>query len=123
MNALNRLAGGEDELKQVIVVRADLKLSKGKLAAQVAHASVSAAEESPLKREWLRGGQKKVVAKCSDLEELLFLKAVLERKGFPVSLIEDAGLTQVPSGTLTCLGVGPAPAKELDKVTGHLKLL
>lgn len=120
---LNIFMGKKRRFKQVIVVRTDVKLSKGKLAAQVAHAAVTAADKSSLKSEWMREGQKKSVVKCSDLEELIDIKERADRKGLVTALIEDAGHTQIPSGTVTCLGVGPAKEKEIDDVTGHLKLL
>ena len=111
------------ELKQVIVVRADLKLGKGKMAAQVAHASVSAADKSPFKNDWIEEGQKKTVLKCSGEKELLELMKDAAISELPIALIEDAGLTQIPPETKTCIGVGPAPEEEVDKVTGKLKLL
>lgn len=113
----------ENDLKQVIVVRTDLKLDKGKLAGQVAHAAVSAAEKSRWKREWLAVGQKKSVLKCADFDELVSLYEQAKRSGLPAELISDAGKTQIPAGTTTCLGIGPAPEGQLDKITGKLKLL
>lgn len=110
-------------LKQVIVVRKDLKLSKGKLAAQVAHASVSAAEKSKFSREWMAGGQKKSVLKCDDLEELLLIHAKAKKSGLPTTLIRDAGKTEIPTGTITCVGIGPAKEEDIDKITGELTLL
>ena len=117
-----------DPMKQAIVVRLDLKMGKGKLAAQAAHASLSAAEEAMRVhetwfREWKDEGQKKVVLRVqsqSDLEELL-KKAKSER--LPAALIEDRGLTQLEPGTVTCLGIGPAPDIKVDQITGRLKLL
>ncbi|HDH41022.1 MAG TPA: peptidyl-tRNA hydrolase [Candidatus Altiarchaeales archaeon] len=111
------------ELKQVIVVRRDLKMSKGKLAAQVAHASVEAAEKSKWKREWLNGLQKKSVLGCKDLDELLDIYESAKEQKLSVSLIRDAGRTEIPPGTITCVGLGPAPEDEIDKITGRLKLL
>lgn len=111
------------ELKQVIVVRKDLKLSKGKLAAQVAHASLSAAEKSKWKREWMEGLQKKSVLKCKDLDELLEIYEDAKKVGLSAEIIRDAGRTEIPAGTVTCVGIGPAPEDEMDKVTGRLKLL
>ncbi|MHC1579351.1 MAG: peptidyl-tRNA hydrolase Pth2 [Candidatus Alkanophagales archaeon] len=117
--------GSEEEYKQCIVVREDLKLSRGKLAAQVAHAAVSSYEEASrrAKRLWLRGGQKKVVLKVRTLDELLELKRRAEALKLPCALIRDAGRTEIPEGTVTALGIGPAKASEIDKVTGKLPLL
>lgn len=111
------------ELKQVIVVRKDLELGKGKLAAQVAHAAVSAAENSSFRREWIEEMQKKTVLKCNTLEELMQIYESAKKEGLPVALVRDAGLTQIPEGTITCIGIGPAPAGRIDKITGKLKLL
>lgn len=114
--------------KLVIAVRSDLKLSPGKLAVQVAHASVSCALEAKKSKErwfkdWYREGQKKVVVKVPDLEALLDLMALASRLRITVSLIKDAGLTEIEPGTVTCLGLGPAPVAEIDKITGSLPLL
>ncbi len=115
-------------MKQAIVVRSDLKMGKGKLAAQVAHASLQAAEDALRTRErwfdeWKEGGQAKIVLKVGsegELEELLKKAKTLR---LPASLIQDRGLTQLEPGTTTSLAVGPAPDELVDKVTGKLKLL
>lgn len=109
--------------KQVIVVRKDLKLGKGKLAAQVAHASVTGAEKSKFKEKWLKEGQKKSVLKCENLDSLLKIYEKAKSSGLPSVLITDAGKTQVPEGTITCIAIGPAPEEKIDKITGKLKLL
>ncbi len=93
--------------KQAIVVRKDLKLKKGKLAVQVAHASVLAADKSSVKKEWEKEGQKKVVLECQNLQELISLYQKAIAANLPVALVIDAGLTQIPKGTKTCIGIGP----------------
>jgi len=119
---------GEFEYKQVIVFRTDLKMGKGKLAAQAAHAAVSAAEEARKRHRtwweaWLFEGQRKIAVKVKDEKELSELESAAKDLGLPTSLIVDRGLTQVPEGTVTCLGIGPAPERLVDKVTGKLPLL
>jgi PTH2 family peptidyl-tRNA hydrolase len=111
------------ELKQVIVVRADLGMGKGKIAAQAAHAAISAADKSPLKRDWVVEGQKKTVVKVSGEKELLLILQQAREMDIPCALIEDAGHTQLPPGTKTAVGLGPEDDERLDKITGELKLL
>lgn len=112
-------------MKQVIVVNASLKLPKGKLAAQVAHAAVAAflTAGARAKQLWLDEGMPKVVLKGDTAEELLRLQSLAEQHHLPVCLIQDAGRTVVPTGTITCLGIGPADDKAIDALTGELKLL
>lgn len=111
--------------KQVILVRSDLKLPKGKLAAQSAHASLEAAMKSPrnIVDEWRSDGGKKVVLKVDNLEELRRYKASAEKEKLTVALITDAGHTTVEPGTVTCLGIGPDREEKIDKITGELKIL
>ncbi|MCC6056482.1 MAG: peptidyl-tRNA hydrolase Pth2 [Desulfurococcaceae archaeon] len=124
------LSAESKELKLVIVIRTDIKMSKGKIAVQVAHAAVECIlrclENSSCRSFiyiWREQGQKKVVAKVKSLEELLHLKTVAEGLNINTALIADAGLTELPPGTITALGLGPAPSHILDKITGHLPLL
>ncbi|MBN1390839.1 MAG: peptidyl-tRNA hydrolase [Candidatus Thermoplasmatota archaeon] len=121
---------GEDEFKNklVVIVRKDLKLTPGKLAVQVAHASVTCALQCKKEKErwfkaWYAEGQKKVVVKVDSLSDLYELKMLAGSLGITNSLVQDAGLTEIPPGTVTCLGIGPGPNPEIDKVTGSLPLL
>ncbi len=111
--------------KQVILVRQDLKLPKGKLAVQSAHASSSALIKSHKDyiKEWHSEGMKKVVLKVKDLDELLKYKQEAEDLGLVTALIEDAGKTVVAPGTVTCLGIGPDKEDKIDKVSGKLKMV
>lgn len=116
------------ELKQVIVVRKDIAMGRGKLAAQVAHASVLAVEKARSAREnwfnlWFKTGQAKVVLKAENLKELIELEDHARTIGLPTVRVQDSGLTQIPSGTITCIGIGPGPVELIDKVTSYLKLL
>ena len=112
-------------MKQAIVMRTDLKMGKGKIAAQACHACLESYKKSDKKilREWELLGQKKVVLKISSEEELLELYYLIKESDLPCSLITDAGHTQIEPSTRTCLSVGPGPDEEIDKLTGHLKLL
>lgn len=126
MPALMRVIMGA--IKQVIVVRRDLGMGTGKIAAQVGHACVLGAEHvRKSKREWYdeweRYGQEKVVVKVSSLQELEDVKRHAISLGLPWSEVTDAGHTQIEPGTVTCISIGPAPESEIDKVTKSLKLL
>ena len=112
-------------MKQVIVVNESLKLPRGKLAAQVAHAAVGAFLEATAEaqRLWLAEGMPKVVLKSESADELKELEQAAQRRGVPAYLICDAGKTVVPAGTITCLGLGPASEDQLDELTGKLKLV
>ena len=115
------------KFKQVIILRADLKMSPGKAAAQASHAAVSAAEKARRNnprwwKEWFESGQRKVVLKTSSKDELLNLEKKAKDLGLPTALISDMGLTELEPGTITALGIGPAPSNLIDKVTGSLPL-
>lgn len=111
--------------KQMIVVRSDLKMSKGKTAAQCAHASVAALEGADKKTAsaWRKSGQKKVIVKVKDEKELLELKEKCDSLKLPCSLVIDAGLTELKPGTCTALAIGPDQEEKINKVTGSLPLL
>lgn len=115
-------------MKMVIVVRDDLNISCGKMAAQVAHAAVECTlkaekSKSPYLKDWLREGQKKVVVRARDLREVYELEFRAKSLGLTTAIVKDAGLTEVPPGTVTCLGIGPGPEETINKVTGSLPLL
>jgi PTH2 family peptidyl-tRNA hydrolase len=118
---------GSLEYKLVIVTRDDLDISGGKLAAQVAHAAVTCALEAKAKKPkwfaaWYQEGQRKVVLRAKDLEQLRELDVKARKLGLPRALITDAGYTELPPNTTTCLGIGPAPENEVDRITGSLPL-
>lgn len=115
------------EIKQVIVVRTDLEMGKGKIAAQVGHACVLGAEHvrkshSQWFAQWWEG-QEKVVLKVSSIKDLDAVKRGAIELNLPWSEVTDAGHTQIAPGTVTCISVGPAPEDLIDKITGDLKLL
>ncbi len=119
--------GEGGEFKMILVVRNDLKMGKGKVAAQCSHAAVSAYKQvhrrnPELLKQWEYCGQPKVVVKAPDEEALIDLLSRAKEVGLPVSLIQDAGRTQIAPGSRTVLGVGPGPADLVDRVTGDLKL-
>ncbi len=112
-------------MKQVIVVNAALGLPPGKLAAQVAHAAVGALLRSGREAQiaWFEAGMPKIVVQCASDEELQALAAKAEAARLPALVVRDAGKTVVAAGTATCLGIGPASAREIDQITGGLALV
>ncbi|CAK7265927.1 hypothetical protein SEPCBS119000_001761 [Sporothrix epigloea] len=127
---------GDEECKLVLVVRTDLGMTKGKIAAQCGHATLAcykllrrAAERDPtssaakLLQRWERRGQAKIAVQVKGEDALLTLMGTAHSLGVTAEVIADAGRTQIESGSLTVLGVGPAPKSLVDKITGHLKLL
>ncbi|KAM0792874.1 hypothetical protein ACM66B_002637 [Microbotryomycetes sp. NB124-2] len=121
-------AVGDEPCKLVLVVRTDLGMTKGKIAAQCGHATL-ACYKSMIKsnpdvvRHWERTGQAKVAVKCESEDDLLMLQATAKSLGVCARSIQDAGRTQVEPGSTTVLGIGPAPVRVVNQVTGHLKLL
>jgi PTH2 family peptidyl-tRNA hydrolase len=116
------------DYKMAIVTRADLKLSVGKLAVQVAHAAVVCATETKKTNfkwfnKWQNEGAKKVVLKVDSEQDFFLLKKKAEDLKIVSNIISDAGLTEIPSGTNTVLGIGPAPNNIIDQVTGDLSTL
>jgi peptidyl-tRNA hydrolase, PTH2 family len=116
------------DYKMVIVTRSDLSLSAGKLAVQVSHAAVTCTLLTKKNKpnwfaKWQREGAKKVVVKVETLEEFFPLKEKAEKLGITTNIVTDAGYTEIPEGTQTVLGIGPAPSNLIDQVTGELLLL
>ena len=116
------------EYKMVIVTRKDLNLSPGKLAAQVAHAAVNCALETKRRNskwfnKWQNEGAKKAVVKVDTTDDFYPLKEKAEHLNMVSQIITDAGHTEIPAGTKTVLGIGPAPNNIIDQVTGDLPLL
>ena len=117
----------DDTVKLVLVVNNDLKMGKGKIAAQVGHASVSATlkagEHNPVALDsWLKSGQKKICLKTT-YDELMEISAKAKTNKIQIVEINDAGKTQIPSGSLTVMAFGPDEDGRLEELTGHLKLL
>ncbi len=118
----------EKQYKMVIAVNMELKMGKGKLAAQCAHGAVSMVlklmqEGNKHLEPWLDQGQRKVVVKIDSKSTMDKLYAQGLEAKLPVYTIQDAGRTQVKPGSHTVLVVGPAPAEQVDTVTSGLKLL
>ena len=112
--------------KQVILLRKDLKMRRGKEIAQGAHASMGAclkSMEDPITKSWLAGKFTKIALYVDNLDEMLFYMKMADSIGCTTCLITDSGLTEfkgVP--TITALAIGPEPSFILDKITGHLTL-
>jgi len=128
-------------IKQVIVVRGDLDMKPGKLASQVAHASMAFLsnkirqamteslnsvhlEFSEAEMIWLRDKFTKIILQAENEEQMQHISQQAKEAGLYVVEIVDDGTT-VFNGqpTLTCLGIGPDNAEKIDAVTGKLKLL
>lgn len=112
-------------MKQAIILRTDLKMGKGKLAVQCAHASIAAFVKSAysVRKAWLAKGMKKIVLKVGSETELKAIYKKAKAAKLPTVIINDAGLTQLEPGVATAVGIGPANDKKIDKITGKLKLL
>lgn len=116
-----------DDTKLVLVIRTDLGMSKGKIAAQCCHATLAcykrATKQVPtVLKAWEYSGQAKVTLKCSNEEEMVELQKRAQSAGLVAHSICDAGRTQIAAGSRTVLGIGPGPIGLIDSVSGHLKL-
>ncbi|KAH8416981.1 hypothetical protein KR222_000654 [Zaprionus bogoriensis] len=120
--------GFNDNFKMVLVVRNDLKMGKGKVAAQCSHGAVGAYQRAVtrtprLLRAWENCGCAKIAVRVESEAELMAIKRAAEQKQLNTCLIRDAGRTQIEPNSKTVLAIGPAAAADIDAVTGHLKLL
>jgi len=125
------------KIKQVIVMRHDLKMRRGKQIAQGAHASMSFLTRklqskssicmddfTPNEQTWIMGSFAKVCVRCNSEEELMAIHDKAIEMGLEVQLITDSGRTEFHGQpTRTCLAIGPDEASRIDRVTGHLELL
>ena len=113
------------EYKQAILVINELKLPKGKMAAQCSHAAVEAVLKSSNKnvKEWRMQGSKKIVLKVKDKKELFLYKRFAEEAGLITAVITDAGKTAIAPGTVTCMAIGPDNEEKIDEITSKLKLM
>ena len=112
----------------VLVSRADLKLSKGKFAAQCAHAAVDCAMSAKrsagrIYERWKAGGARKIVVQCDTLDEMKKLYGEAQKANLVTTMVRDAGHTEIPAGTITVIAIGPAPRRSVDSLTGDLKLV
>lgn len=111
-----------DELKQAILIRTDLRMSVGKIAAQAAHASSEATLQAYVRGD-IRGPTfAKVVLRVSSKDELLSILDKAHAEDLVTVSIADAGRTQVHPGTITCGAIGPCPDYALARITSELKL-
>lgn len=130
LNRVQRKFKMTEEYKLVILVRQDLKLPKGKMSAQCAHAAVEAVlkalsrtDKKDIVKKWRNKGQKKIILKVADQKELLKYLQQAKDAGLNTALITDAGKTIIAPGTKTCLAIGPDLEKKIDEITGKLPIM
>jgi PTH2 family peptidyl-tRNA hydrolase len=116
------------EYKMVLVTRKDLPVSMGKLAVQIAHAAVNCSLITKKNHpkwfaKWQHEGAKKVVVSVDTLQDFQTLQNKAKKLDIDAELISDAGHTEISAGTITVLGLGPAPSNLIDQVTKELPLL
>lgn len=121
-------ASFSNNYKMVLVVRNDLKMGKGKIGAQCGHGAVGAYQKTVqrnprLVRAWENTGCAKIALRVESEPEMMAIKRAAEAHNLTTCLIRDAGRTQIEPNSKTVLAIGPATVEDIDKVTGHLKLL
>lgn len=117
-----------EPMKMALVVRNDLQMTKGKTAAQCSHATIICYEQCQHKNPatlsaWLHLGQPKIVLRVNSLKELEEISLAAHKSDVVNGKVHDAGRTQVATGTVTVLGLGPDTVSNIDKLVKHLKLL
>ncbi|KAH1011072.1 peptidyl-tRNA hydrolase 2, mitochondrial isoform X2 [Dendroctonus ponderosae] len=117
---------GDGNFRLMLGIRNDLKMQKGKVAAQCGHAAMAAYAKTlnipKLLKRWRKSGTAKIAVRVDSEEQLLELEKNAKKLNILTSVVRDAGQTQVAPGSRTVIAIGPAPKKVLDKITGHLKL-
>ena len=122
----------DSDLKMVFLVRIDLKMGAGKIAAQVAHAAIGLYDEIMNGNDeyyieainyWSTFGAKKIVLKCENYDIMKQVAVQAKQSKIPFILISDAGHTQIPAGSVTVLGIGPDTSEKINKLTGQFKLM
>ena len=110
--------------KQAILLRDDIGMSRGKMVAQGAHASLKAYRKvgNEDRKSWEDTGEKKIVRQA-DKEEIVKRFQTAKSEGIPAALVKDAGHTEVDPGTVTAACIGPAEESRIDSITGDLKLI
>ncbi|KAK9841988.1 hypothetical protein WJX81_002872 [Elliptochloris bilobata] len=116
------------EVKMVLIVRQDLKMGKGKIAAQCCHATLGQFKKlwrrkDPNLKKWELSGQTKVCLRVDDEDGFMQLHQAARSAGIPAHIVVDAGRTQIAPDSKTVMALGPADADLIDSVSGHLKLL
>lgn len=116
------------EYKMILVVRNDLKMGKGKIAAQCGHGAVAAYQQAMSRhpgqvRAWENSGCAKIAVRVDSKDELLRVRQQAHARDLNVCMIRDAGRTQIEPNSITVLAIGPARVRDIDQVTGALKLL
>lgn len=115
------------KFKQVLIVNKAIKMSPGKLGVQCAHASVGAildalSKDVPIVTDWFNEGGAKIVLEVSNEEALLKLHKKACDSNLPCHIVADFGLTEIPEGSITVLGIGPAPVDSFKRITNRLPL-
>ena len=120
------MASTVDEPSMVLIARHDLKMSAGKLAVQCSHAAVSCTlnarkSHARLVERWMNAGGRKICLRVDDLAAIQRLAGQAQVAGLVTYLVKDAGHTEVPPGTITVIGIGPAPRRAIDALVSDLK--